>query len=65
MSGYIIIGRDTCGNYTIRGCVYGITDGETRTTTYIFYSKRDAIRKWCIDNGAIHKRIYVYDNTKN
>lgn len=61
MSGYIIIGRDTRGNYTIRGCVYGITDGETRTTIYVFYSKRDAIRKWRVDNGACYKHLETYD----
>lgn len=64
-SGELIISRDIYGNYLIKGYVSGVTDGETPYTRYMWYSKRKAVRKWRTDNGAIHKRLYVYDNTKN
>lgn len=62
MDNYLIIGRDPCGNYTIRAEYQG---RRYRQMTYVWYRKRDAVKEYREQFGLKHKPFITVDWTKN
>ena len=61
MENYLIIGRDSCGNYRIRAEYNG---RRYKQMTYVWYRKRDAIKEYRAQFGLKHKPFITVDWTK-
>lgn len=61
MENYLIISRDECNNYRVRAEYQG---RRFRQLTFMWYSKRDAIKAYREQFGLKHKPFITVDWTK-